>query len=268
MILVYLLVTAIAAIVTVVATTGFGVNCIIASMLGFKDRAGSVFDWTPRVWSRLLLAGSGVRVVVHNPERAGDGQPHIFASNHLSWFDIPVLASSLPRYKFVAKAELFEVPMFGQAIRAIGMIPMARQNRKAAFAAYDDAAAKIREGNSVVVFPEGTRGDDYPIRPFKKGPFVLAIAAGVPVVPTLVHGTREVMSKNTFLVRPGKVDLHLLEPVPTAGLGYEDRDALAEAVRLRLVEALRIHYGIESPAGGAPQLAAAAPTLSSALNNT
>ncbi len=268
MILVYLLVTAVAAIVTVVATTGFGVNCIIASMLGFKDRAGSVFDWTPRVWSRLLLAGSGVRVVVHNPERAGDGQPHIFASNHLSWFDIPVLASSLPRYKFVAKAELFAVPMFGQAIRAIGMIPMARQNRKAAFAAYDEAAAKIREGNSVVVFPEGTRGDDYPIRPFKKGPFVLAIAAGVPVVPTLVHGTREVMSKNTFLVRPGKVDLHLLEPVPTAGLGYEDRDALAEAVRLRLVEALRIHYGIESPTGGAPQLAAAAPTLSSALNNT
>ena len=84
----------------------------------------------------------------------------------------------LPRYKFVAKAELFKVPIFGRAMRAAGMIEIQRDNRKAAFGAYDVAAERIRDGNSVVVFPEGTRGHAYPLRPFKKGPFVLAIAAG------------------------------------------------------------------------------------------
>ena len=112
-------------------------------------------------------------------------------------------------------------------MRAVGMIAIERQNRKAAFAAYDGAAKQIKEGNSVIVFPEGTRGFDYRIRPFKKGPFVLAIAAGAPIVPILTHGTLEVIGKGSMLVHPGKVDVHLLEPVSVEGFGYEDRDALA-----------------------------------------
>src|SRR5207249_2699146 len=95
-----------------------------------------------------------------------------------SWFDVPALAKILPRYKFVAKAELFKVPIFGRGMRIVGMIEIQRENRKAAFGAYDVAAEKIRSGSSVIVFPEGTRGHAYPLRPFKKGPFVLAIAAG------------------------------------------------------------------------------------------
>jgi 1-acyl-sn-glycerol-3-phosphate acyltransferase len=177
-------------------------------------------------------------------------------SNHLSWFDIPTLAGSLPRYKFVAKAELFKVPVFGPAIRAIGMVPIERQNRKAAFGAYDVAAAKVRAGNSIVVFPEGSRGSDYRIRPFKKGPFVLAIAAGVPIVPVLLHGTHDVFPKGSMLVRSGPVDIHLLEPVPTAGLDLGQRDQLAETVRTRLVDALRSLYGIESaPSPAQPAMA-------------
>ncbi|HVF39730.1 MAG TPA: lysophospholipid acyltransferase family protein [Gemmatimonadaceae bacterium] len=257
MIIVSLIVTTVLAIVAVVATTVLGLGCIIAAMIGVRDRRGSIFDWTPRVWSKILLAASAVRVILHNPERAGDGQPHIFVSNHMSWFDIPTLASSLPRYKFVAKAELFRVPVFGPAIAAIGMVPMERQNRKAAFAAYERAAEKIRAGNSVVVFPEGTRGSDYRIRPFKKGPFVLAIAAGVPIIPVLVHGTREVMARGAFLVRPGRVDVHLLEPIATEGLQYGDRDALADTVRARLAEALEKHYGVVSDGTVVPELAEA-----------
>ncbi len=247
MIVVSIVVTLVLAVVAVIATTLLGLGCIIAALIGVQDRRGSIFDWTPRVWSRILLAAAGVRVVMHNPERTGDGDPHIFVSNHMSWFDIPVLASSLPRYKFVAKAELFRIPMFGPAIRAIGMIPMERQNRKAAFAAYERAAEKIRGGSSVVVFPEGTRGDHYPIRPFKKGPFVLAIAAGVPIVPVVVHGTHEALARGALLVRPGRVDVHLLEAVPTAGLEYSDRDALADKIRRQLVEALEKLYGIATP---------------------
>jgi 1-acyl-sn-glycerol-3-phosphate acyltransferase len=246
MIIVAIIRTIFAGIVGVLATTIGGLGAIIAGLVGVKDRPGGIFDHTPRVWSRIMLWGAGIRVVVHNPERMAGGEPRIYMSNHLSWFDIPTLAGVLPRYKFVAKAELFKVPVFGPAIRAIGMVPIERQNRKAAFGAYDVAAAKIREGNSVVVFPEGSRGYDYPVRPFKKGPFVLAITAGVPIVPVLVYGTRDVFAKGTMLVRSAPVHVHLLEPVPTAGLNPSDREELADRVRATMIEALHTLYGISS----------------------
>ena len=248
MILLYLLATLALAITAPIVTIFIGGSCVIAAMFHVKDRAGSVYDLAPRWWSKIVLFMTGVRVTVHNAERALDGKPHIYVSNHISWYDIPALASFLPRTKFVAKAELFKIPVFGAAMRAVGMIPIERQNRKAAFAAYDDAAKQIHEGNSVIVFPEGTRGFDYHLRPFKKGPFVLAIAAGEPIVPVLTHGTLQVIGKGSMLVHPGKVDVHLLEPIPVAGLGYEDRDALAEAVHARIAEALKLHYGIDSAA--------------------
>ena len=131
-------------------------------------------------------------------------------------------------------------------MKAAGMIPVERQNRKAAFAAYDDAVQQIHDGNCVVVFPEGTRGYDYPLRPFKKGPFVLAVAAGVPIVPVLIHGTLEVIGKGSMLVHPRAVDVHFLEPVSVEGYDYEHRDALAAVVRGRIAEALFSIYGIES----------------------
>jgi 1-acyl-sn-glycerol-3-phosphate acyltransferase len=194
-----------------------------------------------------MLWAAGAKVTVHGAEKLVEGEPHIFVANHLSWFDIPSLAGYLPRYKFVAKAELFKIPIFGPAIRAVGMIPIERENRKAAFDSYKVAAEKIQHGNSVVVYPEGTRGTSYPIRPFKKGPFVLAIAAGVPIVPVLLHGTLEVFGKGAKSVRPGRIDIHLLEPVPTAGLNYDDREKLANDVRDRMVAALEREYGIKSP---------------------
>jgi 1-acyl-sn-glycerol-3-phosphate acyltransferase len=246
MIVYYVVRTIFAAIVGIFATFIGGVGAIIAGLFGVEDKPGGIFDNTPRVWSRIMLWAAGLHSVVHNPERMAGGDPRIYMSNHLSWFDIPALAGALPRYKFVAKAELFKVPVFGPAIRAIGMVPISRQNRKAAFAAYDVATEKIREGNSVVVFPEGSRGYDYRIRPFKKGPFVLAIAAGVPIVPILLHGTHDVFAKGTMLVRPGQLDIHLLEPVPTAGLDLSDREQLADTVRSRMVAALSSIYGIES----------------------
>src|SRR5215211_4841986 len=248
--------TIFAGTVALLATTIGGLSAMIAGLFGVEDREGGIFDNTPRVWSRIILSAAGVKTHVHNPERMAGGEPRIYMSNHLSWFDIPALASVLPRYKFVAKTELFKIPIFGPAIRAIGMVPIDRQAGKAAFAAYEVAAARIRAGNSVVVFPEGSRGDEYRIRQFKKGPFVLAIAAGVPIVPVLLYGTRDVFAKGTMLVRSGPLHVHLLEPVPTAGLDLSDRDALAQTVRSRLVDALASHYGIQSePSRPQPQLA-------------
>ena len=247
MILLTILTTIFALIAIPLITLVIGTLCMTSALLRVKDRPGSPYDVLPRAWAKGVLAATGVRVRIHNIERSGDGNPHIFLANHVSWYDIPALGSFLPRAKFVAKAELFKMPVLGGAMRAVGMVPIERQNRKAAFGAYDEAARRIREGNSVIVFPEGTRGYDYPLRPFKKGPFVLAIDAGAPIVPVLIHGAREVIRKGSMMVHPGRIDVHLLEPVSVEGFSYDDRDELAEQVRARIAEALFVHYGIESP---------------------
>ena len=247
MILLTILTTIFALIAIPLITLVIGTLCMMSALLRFKDRPGSPYDVLPRAWAKGVLAAAGVRVRIHNIERSGDGNPHIFLANHVSWYDIPALGSFLPRAKFVAKAELFKMPVLGGAMRAVGMVPIERQNRKAAFGAYDEAARRIREGNSVIVFPEGTRGYDYPLRPFKKGPFVLAIDAGAPIVPVLIHGAREVIRRGSMMVHPGRIDVHLLEPVSVEGFSYDDRDMLAEKVRARIAEALFVHYGIESP---------------------
>ena len=233
-------------ITTLIVTTVLGAILIGAALLRVRDKPGGLYDKIPRWWSWCMLAAAGVKVRIHGWENAPPGEPVVFAANHVSWFDVPALASRLPRYKFVAKAELFKVPIFGGGIRAAGMIEIQRDNRKAAFGAYDLAAESIRSGNSVVVFPEGTRGRDYRLRPFKKGPFVLATSAQVPIVPVVIHGTIEVLRRDSFWVHPGTVDVHLLEPVATEGVDYDHREVLMSAVRGRMVEAMRELYGVES----------------------
>ncbi|HEY1953580.1 MAG TPA: lysophospholipid acyltransferase family protein [Gemmatimonadaceae bacterium] len=228
-----------------IVTFVLGVTVIIAAMLGVEDKPGGILEKAPRWWSAAVLWAVGIRIRVHGGENLVDGQTYIFASNHISWFDVPALAKILPRHKFVAKAELFKVPIFGKAMRAAGMIEIQRENRKAAFGAYDVAASRIRAGNSVVVFPEGTRGRDYPLRPFKKGPFVLAIAAGVPILPIVVHGTIPIMPKGSLWAHPGTIDVHLLEPVSTSGVDYDHREALMQTVRTKMADAMREVYGIE-----------------------
>lgn len=229
----------------VVVTSVLGMTVIVAGLFHVEDKPGGIFDKVPRWWSAAVLWAAGIKVRVHGLESAAEGGPRVFASNHVSWFDVPALAGVLPRYKFVAKAELFKVPIFGGGMRAAGMIEIQRDNRKAAFGAYEVAAERIKQGNSVIVFPEGTRGHAYPLRPFKKGPFVLAIAAGVPIVPVIVHGTIEIMRKGSLWAHPGTIDVHLLEPVSTEGVDYDHREALMQTVRTRMADAMRDFYGVE-----------------------
>jgi 1-acyl-sn-glycerol-3-phosphate acyltransferase len=257
------------AIVTAFAvTTVLGLMTIIAGLLGVEDKPDGIYDKIPRWWSRSVMWAGGIKVRVHGLENNNHGEPRIFASNHVSWFDVAGLAKVLPRHKFVAKAELFKVPIFGRAMRAAGMVEIQRDNRKAAFGAYEVAAERIRQGNSVVVFPEGTRGHTYALRPFKKGPFVLAIAAGVPVVPIIVHGTIEILRKGSFRVHPGTIDIHLLEPVSTTTVDYDHREALMQTVRKRMADAMRDLYGIEALPTPVSRLAASPELLSSATNPT
>ena len=239
--------TFLAAPALLILTLFCGGIVLVAQLLGIPDGPGTIYEKAPRWWAKGMLFVSGTKVVIHGAEQMHTGEPRIFVSNHVSWYDVLALVAYLPRYSFVAKAEIFRVPLFGGAARAVGTIPIERENRKAAFQSYEEAAARMKGGRNVVVFPEGTRGPEYALRPFKKGPFVLAIAAGAPIVPTLIHGTIEVLPRHSLWLRAGRVDVHLLEPVPTAGLTYDARDALAWQVYERLAAAQQSLYGIASP---------------------
>lgn len=234
------------AITALIATPALTLLLVLAKLLRVPDGVGSVYDGIPRWWAKTLLWAAGVEVRVTGEQWVGDGAPRVFVGNHVSWFDVLASAAVLPRGKYVAKAELFRVPVFGQAIRWIGMIEIDRENRKAAFGSLERAAAKVRAGNSVVMFAEGTRGDEYALRPFKKGPFVLAITAGVPVVPMVIHGSIERMRRGSWQIQSGTIEVTFLEPIPTAAYSYDDRAELVELVRLRMAAVLRDKYRIES----------------------
>lgn len=234
--------------VIAVMTIVLGVPIIILSLLGVKIHPDSAFGRAPRLWARAALWAAGVKVVVRNPQYVqARGEPCVYVSNHVSWFEIFALASILPRYRFVAKKELASLPIFGRAVREVAGIFIDRQNRKAAFDAYDDAAEQIKRGIAVAVYPEGTRGRSYELRPFKKGPFVLAIAAQAPIIPVVSWGTREVQGKGDIAIHSGVCELTFLEPVPTKGLTYDDRDRLVEEVWSRMAAVLE-SKGVHSAA--------------------
>lgn len=217
---------------------------LLASLLRVPERPGSIYERCMRWWARAINASTGTRVVVHGtPAQPGD-RGAVYIANHVSWLDVTAIAAVLPRFTFVAKSELQRVPLFGRGASAAGVVFVERENRKSAFESYKVAAREVQRGRNVVVFPEGTRGLEYPLRTFKKGPFVLAIAAGAPVVPTLIYGSRERLPKGSLHARAGEIHLHFLEPVPTAGLTYEDRGKVMERVRDRMARALEEIYGV------------------------
>jgi len=236
--------TLFAKLVTLASTLLFGSLVLAAELLRVRHGRGSVFDKAPRWWSQWIAWSAGMRVITHGREAVDSEVPHIYVANHVSIMDIPAVLLAVPAHGFMAKRELSKVPFFGAAARAVGVVYIDRENRKSAFAAYDEAAEKVRAGRSVIVFPEGTRGTAYGLRAFKKGPFVLAIRSGVPIIPVIIHGTIEVTPNGRLDVTPGVVNIHLLAPVPTAGLGYDERNALAETVRGRMADAMASLYGV------------------------
>jgi len=196
--------------------------------------SGDLPIWFARfAWSRssLWLAGAPIAM---EPMPALPAGPVIFASNHESALDIWVLLARLPRsVRFVAKAELFEIPIFGAYMRLGGHVAVDRRNRAQAVESLRRAAAVVRGGTSLIVFPEGTRSRDGCVHPFKKGPFVLAKAAGVPVVPVAVSGSGRVTPKDLVAIWPGVIRLAVGEPVDPAS--HPDKTALLVEVRRRVI---------------------------------
>jgi len=222
----------------VIWTHVFGGTVIVAALLRVRYRHWGIYDKCLRGWGRCLLWAAGVPVTVQAASDLGVEQAHILAANHASFFDILALAGYLPvPVKFVVKKELFRIPVFGWAIRALGHVRLDRQNLKQAFEAYDEAAAIIRDQRlHVLVFPEGTRTRTGEMQRFKKGPFVLAIQCAAKVVPVYVGGTYGILPKGKVRIHPHPVVIAIGEPLSTEGLTYEDRQDLAERTEQRVRE--------------------------------
>ena len=219
-----------------VATILFGLPAIPAALLPPR---GEWFLKFARGWARLLLAVSGVRVHLLHPERLSAGTSVVLASNHESFYDILVLLATLPMsVRFLAKRNLFRLPFLGWSIAAAGFIPVDRHTRSRNAGVVDAALARLQRGRSLVVFPEETRTRTGELLPFKTGAALIALKAGLPVIPLAIAGTLRIQRRGGFTITPSRVVLAVGEPIPTAGRPTADRGALTEELRAR-IEALR-----------------------------
>lgn len=193
------------------------------------DRSGYFAHSCARAWAWLILATTGVSVRLTGLERVERGQPYVFAANHQSIYDIPVIFASLPfQLRIIAKASLGNFPIWGWHLRWTGHVLVNR--RQPGAETLRRVADLMRRGISLIVFPEGTRSADGRVGRFKGGIFLLAIDTKVPVVPVSVSGSCHVMRKGRLMTRPGEVDVVVHDPIPTASLSREDARALAARV--------------------------------------
>jgi 1-acyl-sn-glycerol-3-phosphate acyltransferase len=212
----------------ILATAVFGSLAICLSLI---SPTSDPVHLVARAWARSILFVSGVSVDVRGVSEINPDHSYVYMSNHLSNFDIPVLLAHLPvQFRWLAKAELFRIPLFGRAMRGAGYISIDRFDRESAFASIEEAASRIRQGVSVMIFPEGTRSRDGCLQSFKKGGFVLAVDARVPVVPLVIQGTQAIMPKGSRLIHPNPVTLMICPPVKTEGYSRETKEQLMDSV--------------------------------------
>ena len=208
-------------------------SAAVSVVSGFDPLAA---DKVLRLWGRSSLAAAGVRHEAFGLENVPEDGNVVFVCNHQSHFDAMVNFAHLRKHtRYVAKAELFKIPVFGRAMRRAGNIPVQRTGGADDKARLSEAVTAVRERVSVLFFAEGTRSPDGELKPFKKGAATLAIQAQVPVVPMALSGTRLILPKGGRAVRWGqRVALVVGRPVPTQGLTLADRDTLTR----RLEEAV------------------------------
>ena len=197
----------------------------------------------PLYWAGLkgllfFVRAVGVKIDVKGQERIPSGVC-VFAANHTSSADPPAVVGAIPRrIAVLLKASLFKWPIVGQAFQLAHFIPVDRNNRDAAIASVEKATAALRAGHSFLIYPEGTRSPDGRLQRFKKGAVVMAINAGVPIVPMACSGAHRIMEKKSLVIHPGEIVVEFLEPIETTGYSLDDRDELNERIRMAMAAAL------------------------------
>ncbi len=212
----------------VLSTAVFGTVAILVS---FFTQTGNPVHIIARIWGRSILFVSRIRVTVKGLANIDPSRSYIYMSNHQSNFDIPVLLAHLPvQFRWLAKAELFKIPIFGRAMRGAGYVKIDRFNRESAIESINEAAGKMKNGVSIMMFPEGTRSRDGKIRPFKKGGFVMAVDSGTPIVPVIIKGTWPIMAKSGLRINTGVVTLQIEKPLQTTAFTRATKEDLIESV--------------------------------------
>jgi 1-acyl-sn-glycerol-3-phosphate acyltransferase len=203
---------------------------IYTAIMGSISVASSLVDSTgrmqhgcARIWSRMILWTSGVRITVKGLGNIKAGVPCVFCVNHQSHMDIPIVLVALPvQFRFLAKKQLFGIPFLGWHLRRSGQISIDRENPRAALKSMRSASAQIQQGTPVVIFPEGGTSADGVMHPFKGGGFVLATHSMIDVVPVTIRGSRQVLVPKTWHVRSGNVEVIIGPPISSRDLSAND----------------------------------------------
>jgi 1-acyl-sn-glycerol-3-phosphate acyltransferase len=223
----------------VVGITATVILGIVAILLSLFDSSGNSSHVVARLWGKIQLRTTGSRVTMQGLEHLDSRKSYIVVSNHQSFFDIFSLLGHLPlQFRWIAKAELFRIPLLGWAMARTGYIPIERDSPKKAYRSMLQAAEKVREGVSILIFPEGTRSPDGLLQPFKKGVFLIALKSRAPILPVAIRGTRNIMRKNDWRAYPGHVEIRIFPPIETAGFSTDKEAELSEQVRNTLQQHL------------------------------
>lgn len=219
-------------------------NTLLFSILTLVDiflirRSQKKVQVFPRTWGKIICWLAGVKVRIEGSENLLPEQTYIFVGNHVSQFDIFSFQGYFPHdFRWIAKKELFRIPFFGPAMLRSGIIPMDRSHGREALRSLNKAAVQIAGGTSVLIFPEGTRSTDGRLKPFKTGAVMLAIKAGVPVVPIGFNGTHEILPKGKFLADSGEIVIRIGTPISTDNYKPADKQDLAHHLHEKVAELL------------------------------
>ena len=209
---------------------------LMATAAGLFDKSGNSSHKISSLWCRLLCKLNGVKLEIVGQENILTDKPQIFVSNHQGYFDIFALSGYLPvQIRWVAKSSLFKIPFMGWAMSASGYIPVERDDRKKSYEAFNKTIEKIKEGSSIIIFPEGTRSEDGKIGPFKKGSNLIASRSKSPMVPVTVIGSGNIIKKGSAVVTPGLVKVIISPPVEPKNNKKENEETL-ESIRRTIMD--------------------------------